>query len=106
MKIGRFIGILVISTAISLALLLLITGRNLGDMNLAEVQFRWAALVLQGAPAAELARSYFGLHPPAWIMRLALIWHQAKPLTWWWLPLLMMAAIFLVNRAARRRSGR
>jgi hypothetical protein len=99
----RWLGLVAVAVAVSLALVLVITSRNLGEMGPAELQDRYAKLAAADAPAAGAARDWLGSPPPAWAMRLAVVWHQARPFSWWWLPILVILASLFLGRLARRR---
>jgi hypothetical protein len=99
----RWLALVAMAVAVSLALVLVITSRNLGDMGTREVQGRYLVLAASEAPAAQAARDWLGSPPPLWAMRLAVVWHHARPLTWWWLPPLVILAVVVLGRLARRR---
>jgi hypothetical protein len=103
MNIVRIFFLIVFSVAMSLALLLLVVGRNLRDSM---IPMQWAKMLVSGDPAAKMVMDYFGSSPPSWAIRLAVTWNQADPLSWWWLPFLLMAAVVILGRIARRRAAR
>ncbi len=102
MRLVRMLIMALVAVLLSLVLLLLITGRNLGDLSQVEIQARWFVLVVKGAPVARFVKEHFGDTPPLWVRHLALVWHQARPLSWWWLPLVMLGAMVFVGRRSRR----
>jgi len=101
-RLARLLLMALVAVVLSLVLLLLITGRNLGELSQVEIQARWLILVVKGAPVARFVGDHFGDNPPLWVRHLGLIWHQAQPLSWWWLPLIMMGAMLFVGRRSRR----
>ena len=101
-RLVRLLVMVLVAVLLSLVLLLLITGRNLGELSTVEIQARWLVLVVRQAPVARFVVEHFGSDPPLWMRHLALIWHQARPLSWWWLPFLMLGAMIFVGRRSRR----
>lgn len=102
----RIVSMVVLAVSVSLALLLLITYRNLGDMSRAEVQGRYVLLVAQQESVVDAGKSLFGDKPPLWAMRMMVVWHKADPLRWWWLPFLFVAVQALAVRFTRKRMRR
>ena len=102
-RIIRMFLLLVVACAVSLALVLLITDRGV-DENM--VPLHWAKMLLTQDHTAKVVQEYYGNNPPAWVMRLAVVWQRADPPSWWWLPLLVIAVSFVLSRLARRRVQR
>ncbi|KMY65849.1 hypothetical protein AAU61_19580 [Desulfocarbo indianensis] len=91
------------ASLISLVLVLMITDRGV-DQDLVPVY--WTKLVLTQDQTAQVVKEWYGVNPPRWAMRLAVVWQRANPAQWWWLPLLMIAAMFIISRFSRRKAGR
>ena len=105
-SLGRMLGVLILAVVITSAMVLLITYRMMGDLGPREVTNRWTVLILQKAPVAEFVKKHWGVSPPLWVQRLAVVWAQANMLRWWWLPLVFIGVRMLVIRTARRRMQR
>jgi hypothetical protein len=102
----RMLILVILSVVISAAMVMLITYRMAGEMNPREVTYRWSALILQKAPVAEFVKEHWGVSPPPWVQRLAVIWHRANMARWWWLPFLFLGVRWLVVRSTQRRMRR
>ena len=103
---GRMVAVLILAVVVTSAMVLLITYRMMGEMGPREVTNRWTVLLLEKAPVAEFVKKYWGVNPPLWVQRLAVVWAKANMLRWWWLPLLFIGVRILVIRTARRRMQR
>lgn len=102
-KLVRAFLLLVVACAVSLALVLLITDRGV-DPNM--VPIHWAKLLLTQDPTAEIVKEWYGANPPAWVMRLAVVWQRADPPSWWWLPILVILVSFVLGRIAKKKARR
>jgi hypothetical protein len=102
-RIIRGFLLLVVACTVSLALVLLITDRGV-DQNM--VPIHWAKLLLTQDPTADIVRDWYGNNPPAWAMRLAVVWQRADPPSWWWLPILVIAVSFVLGRIAKKKTRR
>ena len=103
MTITRVLGIILIALAGSLALLLLITHRNLGPVPEPNLTRAYMVLLDVKDPAALTVDSLLGPKPPAWAKRAAIIWHRADPIKWWWVPIVFVLVQVLVVRRSRKR---
>jgi hypothetical protein len=99
-RILRSFLILVVACAVSLALLLLIFNRGV-DENM--VPIHWAKLLITQDATAKVVQEWYGNNPPAWAMRLAVVWQRADPPSWWWLPILVILVSFVLSRIAKKR---
>lgn len=95
--------LLVIACVVSLALVLMITDRGV-DPNM--VPIHWAKLMLTQDPTAQVVQEWYGNNPPAWAMRLAVVWQRADPPSWWWLPILIVAVSYVLGRISRKKMRR
>ena len=102
-KIIRAFLLLVVACAVSLALVLLITDRGV-DPNM--VPIHWAKLLLTQDPTAQVVQEWYGANPPAWVMRLAVVWQRANPPSWWWLPILVILVSYVLSRIAKKKARR
>lgn len=102
-RLFRAFLLLVVACAVSLALVLLITDRGV-DPNM--VPIHWAKLLLTQDPTAEFVKEWYGANPPAWVMRLAVVWQRANPPSWWWLPILVILVSYVLGRIAKKKARR
>lgn len=102
-RIIRAFLLLVVSCAVSLALVLMITDRGV-DPNMVPVH--WAKLLITQDATAQVVQEWYGNNPPAWAMRLAVVWQRANPPSWWWLPILVIAVSLILGRIARKKAQR
>ena len=106
MSLARIFGIILIALAGSLALLLLITHRNLGPVPEPNLTRAYLVLLEVKDPAAMAVDSILGPKPPAWSKRLAIVWHRAAPVKWWWVPIVFVAVqVMVVRRSKKRMAG-
>ncbi len=99
----RLLAMAVLSVVASLALLLLITHRNLERLGAGQVELNYALLRAQGAPAAGWVQRLWPGGAPLWAKRLVLAWQRMDLWRWWWLPVVVFVAQALVVRHSRRR---
>ena len=129
-SIGRMIAVLIVAVVVSLAMVLVITSRQVKDD---EVVLAYGAMVTQDkasqvkGPSGEqlveakpmvrvvqwtsemlgLGQETAGVRvPPKWLMTFAVTWDRAKVFTWWWLPLVLIGVRILVGGFARKKSHR
>lgn len=103
---ARLLLLLVVATALSLAMVLFMAHRQMGEMGDAQVNARYLILVARQSPAAQVAGQVFGNPPPPLIRRLAVVWDHAHPFTFWWLPPVLASLILILGRFSRRRVRR
>ena len=99
----RLILLLLISTLVSLALVLLITSRGM-DLNEALVNARWLLMLAEEVPVAMWAKEIWGLAPPYWARQICVVWEKAQPLQYWWLPIVIILLHRMVGAFARKKS--
>ncbi len=101
----RFMLLVVVSAAVSLALVLLITSRSL-DLNEASINAAWLFMVAQKTPVAVLAQDIWGLAPPYWARQVCVLWQKAQPMQFWWLPIVIIALRYVLGGFARKKTRR
>ena len=102
----RWTMLVLTSVLICLLMVLSVTWRISGLSSSLELNGKWGLLLLQKAPAAEVAREIWGANPPDWAKTLAVVWERADVPSWWWLPILFIGLRLLTGSYARRRSRR
>lgn len=129
-SITRMIMIVLVAVVVSLALVLLVTSRQVRD---SEVVGSYAALVAQDKAAMVvgpkgkrlvepkpivgtvqwvsgtlgLGKKTAGVEvPPHWLMAFAVTWDRADVYRWWWVPLLLIGVRKLIGNFARKRVRR
>jgi hypothetical protein len=99
----RFIMLILVSIAVSLALVLLITSRSM-DLGETFVNARWILMAAQKTAIAETVRDIWGMAPPFWVRQLAVVWEKAQPLKFWWLPIVIIVLRYVVGSFARKKT--